>query len=81
MFDWHSNIGEVGQWRRYVEAQRRVPPLGKKENDFFGEKEIREIFLFAKKVPLDILVFEFSYKKPDASWLSALSLRGVPPLN
>ena len=63
------------QWRRYVEAQRRVPPLGKKENNIFFEKEIREIFLFAKKVPLDILVLEFSYKKPDASWLLALSLR------
>ena len=45
------------QWRRYVEAQRRVPPLGKKENNFGGEKEIRKIFLVAKKVPLDILVF------------------------
>ena len=31
------------QWRRYVEAQRRVPPLGKKKNIFFGERNTRNI--------------------------------------
>ena len=47
----------IGQWRRYVEAQRRVPPLGKKENKKKIEKEIQKIFVFAKKIPLNILVF------------------------
>ena len=75
-------VGYGVQWRRYVEAQRRVPPLGKKENKQFLEKEIREILIFAKApAPRRFMFLGSSYKKPDAWWLLAILLRGVPPLN
>ena len=40
--EWVPTVGNP--WRRYVEAQRRVPPLGKKETFFFLRKKYDKYF-------------------------------------
>ena len=56
-------------------------PWGKRKIKFFRRKKYDKYFFLQRKSPWTFWFLEFSYKKPDASWLLALSLRGVPPLN